>query len=116
MAQYRHLPIYKATYDLLLRVTEVTRHYPRDFKFFAAQIRNEIMEIILLIYRANSYRAKRAALLEAVIEHMQVVELALQLSRDMQFISTKQFSSVVELTDSILRQAQGWRSASGSAE
>jgi hypothetical protein len=26
MAQYQHLPIYKATYDLLLRVTEVTRH------------------------------------------------------------------------------------------
>lgn len=25
MAQYQHLPIYKQTYDLLVRVTEITR-------------------------------------------------------------------------------------------
>ena len=63
MAQYRHLPIYKATYDLLVQVTEVTRHFPRDFKTFATRIREEVMDVVLLIYRANSSRDERAGLL-----------------------------------------------------
>ena len=39
MAQYQHLPIYKITYDLLVKTTEVTRHFPRDFKTFATRLR-----------------------------------------------------------------------------
>lgn len=42
MAQYQHLPIYKVTYDLLLKVTEITRHFPKDFKHsLAARLRDE---------------------------------------------------------------------------
>jgi hypothetical protein len=59
MAQYQHLPIYKQTYDLLVRVTEITRGYPRDFKPFASKIREQVMEVVLLIYRANSVRAEQ---------------------------------------------------------
>ena len=60
MAQYKHLPIYKQTYDLLVRVTEITRGYPRDFKPIASKIREQVMEVVLLIYRANSVRARLA--------------------------------------------------------
>ena len=61
MAQYQHLPIYKATYDLLLKVTEVTRHFPRDFKHsLAATLRDEVLGVVVLIYRANSSRSRRA--------------------------------------------------------
>ena len=60
MAQYQHLPIYKVTYDLLVKTTEVTRHFPRDFKTFATRLREEMIDIVLLIYRANSDRAERA--------------------------------------------------------
>jgi hypothetical protein len=57
MAHYQHLPIYKTTYDLLVAVTAVTRHFPRDFKGFATRIREDVMDMVLLIYRANSLRA-----------------------------------------------------------
>ena len=66
MAQYKHLPIYKQTYDLLVRVTEITRGYPRDFKPFASRIREQVMEVVLLIYRANSVRAERVRLLASI--------------------------------------------------
>lgn len=58
MAQYQHLPIYKQTYDLLVRVTDITRGYPRDFKPFASKLREQVMEVVLLIYRANAYRQR----------------------------------------------------------
>jgi hypothetical protein len=81
MAQYQHLPIYKATYDLLLKVTEATRHFPRDFKHsLAAMLREEVLAVVVLIYRANSARDKRTELLDQVVERMQVVELMLRLS------------------------------------
>lgn len=116
MAQYQHLPIYKATYDLLVAVTQVTRHFPRDFKTYATRIREEVMEVVLLIYRANSSRDERAALLTVIVERMQGIELSLRLAKDMHLLSVKQFSSVVMLTDSVLRQAQGWRKTAVSAE
>ena len=33
MAQYQHLPIYKATYDLLARVTQVTAGFSKAYKY-----------------------------------------------------------------------------------
>ena len=33
MARYKHLPIYKSTYDLLQKVTFYTRNFPREFCF-----------------------------------------------------------------------------------
>jgi hypothetical protein len=32
MAQYKHLPIYKTTYELLEMITLRTRNFLRDFK------------------------------------------------------------------------------------
>ncbi len=32
MAQYKHLPIYKGTYDLLIRVMTATKDFPREYK------------------------------------------------------------------------------------
>jgi hypothetical protein len=116
MAQYQHLPIYKATYDLLLRVTEVTRHFPRDFKTFATRVREDVVEVVLLIYHANSRRAERATLLGVIVERMQAVELALRLAKDLRLMSVRQFSSVVILTDSVIRQASGWQKSAVSAE
>jgi len=116
MAHYQHLPIYKITYDLLVKTTEVTRHFPRDFKTFATRLREEMIDIVLLIYRANSDRTERARLLTAIVERMQAIELSLRLARDLRLLSVNQFSAVVMLTDSVVRQASGWRKSTASAE
>jgi hypothetical protein len=45
LAQYKHLPIYKLTYDLLNEVTKHTRHYPKDFKYtLGTKVRDETVE------------------------------------------------------------------------
>ena len=55
MAQYQHLPIYKQTYDILLRAMTATKDFPREYKFTLGQkIKDELIDLVILIYRATS--------------------------------------------------------------
>lgn len=112
MAQYQHLPIYKTTYELLEQITKVTHEFPRDYKHsLGVKLREEVVDLVVFIYKANSFRSERAIFVALILERMQVVELLVRLCKDMRLISVKAFSETVALTDSIERQAQGWLKA-----
>jgi len=112
MAQYQHLPIYKVTYELLLQITKVTKEFPRDYKHsLAAKLRDEAVDLVVYIYKANSLRAERAKYVGVILARMQVIELLVRLCKDLRLINIKQFSETVALTDSVGRQAQGWLKA-----
>lgn len=113
MAQYKHLPIYKGTYDLLLRVMLATKDFPREHKYTLGQkLRDEVLELILFIYRANG-ATDRAAHITAIIERVQLIEVMIRLAHDMRVLSRGQYVGLVEMTDSLARQAQGWLKSSG---
>ncbi len=108
MAHYKHLPIYKTTYELLALVTRKTKDFPRDFKYsLGDKIRGECIDLVVSIYKANSSK-HRKELLENILERVQVIELMLRLSKDLHLINVDGFSEIVSLTDSLARQAQGW--------
>jgi hypothetical protein len=112
MAQYKHLPIYKTTYELLEAVTQKTRHFPRDFKYsLGDKLRNECVELVVFIYKANSTRDK-VEFLTQILERVQVIELLLRLSKDLRLLTVQGFAEIVQITDSLGRQAQGWLKAS----
>jgi hypothetical protein len=114
MAQYQHLPIYKVTYDLLSLVTKRTKEFPRDFKYsLGDKIRNECIDLVIFIYKANSTKDK-VDYLNKILERVQVIELMLRLSKDLNLLNVKAFSEIIVLTDSISRQAQGWVNKSRS--
>jgi hypothetical protein len=109
MALHTALPIYKVAYDLFDISTDLAKNMPRDFKHsIGGKLRDECVEIVTLIFRANVARDK-APHLGTLIERVQVVELLLRLSRDKRLISTGQYSKAVELTNSVGKQAGGWR-------
>ena len=109
MAQYQHLPIYKTTYELLNQITRITKDFPRDFKYsLAAKLRDEVVDLVIFVYKANTFLKERAHFIALLLERMQVIELLVRLSKDMHLINIKAFSETVVLTDSIGRQAQGW--------
>lgn len=55
MAQYDNLPVYKAAYDLLQSIYRDMGNVPRDVKFTLVEtLKNELTEILVLIYKANS--------------------------------------------------------------
>jgi hypothetical protein len=107
------LPIYRVTYQLLERITKYARNFPRDMKLsLAGRLQQECVELVLNVYRANAARQGRAQYINVVLERVQVVELLIRLCRDLHLVSTAQYAAVIELTDQIGRQAQGWRKAS----
>lgn len=109
MAQYKHLPIYKTTYELLETVTRKNKDFPRDFKYsLGDKIRSECIELVVFIYKANSVRQQRRDHLQQILERVQVIELMLRLAKDLHLLSVTAFSEIVLLTDSLARQAQGW--------
>jgi hypothetical protein len=109
MAKYDELPIYKSAYDLLLNITDLTKNFPKDFKHSTGtMLRDEVMFIILLIFRANVNKQTRTKYTGEIIERIQVVSVLLRLSKDMKFISIRQFSTAVIFIDSISKQVTGW--------
>jgi hypothetical protein len=112
MALHSELPIYKVAYDLLGLILQVARTMPRDVKQqVGGALRDECVQITVLIFRANVARDKAPHLLE-VIERLQVAELLLRLSHDLRFIGQKQYAAAIALTAMIGKQANGWRKKS----
>jgi len=109
MALHTHLPIYKVAYNLLDTITDLAKNMPRDFKAsIGGKLRDECVEIVVLIFRANCAHDK-VPHLDLLIERLQVTELLLRLSRDKRLVSTGQYAQAIELTNSIGKQANGWR-------
>lgn len=109
MAIHTALPIYKVAYELLDAATDMTKNMPREYKAsIGGKIREECVELMVLIFRANTARDKSPHL-QLLIERLQVAELLIRLSKDKRFISIKQYAKAVELTSQIGKQANGWR-------
>jgi hypothetical protein len=116
MAQYQHLPIYKQTYDILLRTMTATKEFPREYKYTLGQkIKDELIELVVMIYRANTATDK-ARHIESIVERVQAIQLMLRLSHDMRILPRRHHAALSEMTDELARQAQGWLKSSGKGK
>ena len=103
------LPIYRATYQLLEKVANYSKHFHRSYKLsLAPRLQTECTEMVMDVYRANAARQGRREIVERILERVRVVELMLRLCRDLRQISIKQHANVIEMTEAIGRQAYGW--------
>jgi len=108
MAQYDTLPIYKATYDFLLRIMHAITHFPREYKYtIGERIQTQALDLIILIYKINSSQNK-VPLLKEMQEQIQLLYLLLRVAHDMKMMPTEKFASIVEMVDGISTQAKGW--------
>jgi len=54
LALFSDLPVYKATYDLLLSIFRFTKDFSKEYKYtFGEIIKFEIIELITITYRSN---------------------------------------------------------------
>jgi hypothetical protein len=109
MARHEHLPIYKQSYELLQQAVHVSKDFPREFKFTVGQrLRDEILQLLVLIYRANS-QIDKAVVIAETLENILVVELLIRLCHDLRILPKKHYASLVLLTESLAKQAEGWK-------
>jgi hypothetical protein len=111
MALYSELPVYKATYDLLLGIFRFTKDFGKEYKYTVGErLKKETIELLTLIYRANVKRDKQEVLQEAR-ERIEVIRLFIRLIKDMQQISVKQFVQINEVIENVSKQLTGWQKA-----
>lgn len=109
MAQYDNLPVYKAVYDLLQSIYRDTGNVPRDVKFTLIEtLKNELTEILVLIYKANSTSEKLPLIIE-MRERIVGVKVRLRLLHDLRHISTKLYAHQVEQVESVSKQLASWQ-------
>ena len=109
MATYNELPVYKASYDLLLAIFEFTKGFSKEYKYTVGEsLKKETIDLLTLIYRANSRQDKREVLQEAR-ERIEVIRLFIRLMKDMKQINLKKFVAVNKVVENVSKQLAGWQ-------
>ncbi len=108
MANYIELPVYKASYDLLLQIFKLTHSLIREYKYtLGEKLKNETTELLSNIYRANRTREKAGYLLIAR-ENLELVRLYIRVLKDMNQISNKKHIFINLSIESVSKQLAGW--------
>lgn len=111
MARYDQLPVYKASYDLLVTIFKLARHFKRDIKYtLGDRLKTETVDMITNIYRANS-RVEKGPLIGKARENIEVIRLYMRLLKDLQQIKISHFVEVNRLIESVSKQLVGWQKA-----
>ena len=109
---YDNLPVYKATYDLLLTVFRLNRNFQRAYRYTLGEnVKNELVALLVCIYHANSTQQKTEHLVKAR-EHVVVVKLQIRLLMDLKQISLKQYAAAAEQIESVSKQLAAWHKSS----
>lgn len=109
---YDNLPVYKATYDLLLLLFKLNRNFQRDYRYTLGEnIKNELVDLLVCIYKANA-SAQKSAILEEARGHVVVAKLQFRLLSDLKQINVKQYAAVAERIESISKQLAAWHKSS----
>jgi uncharacterized protein YigA (DUF484 family) len=109
MAKYDDLPVFKASYDLLLAIFLFTKEFKKEFKYTVGEsLKKETLELIMLIYRANSKQDKLETL-QSAREKIEVIRLLVRLMKDLKQISLDKFVQVNKKVEIVSRQLTGWQ-------
>jgi hypothetical protein len=112
MALHTSLPIHKTGYDLHATVAGLVMNLPRNVKAtLGNRMLDAAMAMLLLVREANQ-ASDKVPHISQLLERLEVLELLLRTCLDLRFISHGQWARAVELTDSIGKQAGGWRKQS----
>lgn len=108
MAIYTNLPIYKDAYLLLLATSKLMPNLPRDCRYTLGQdTRRKVMELIVLIYRANR-TTNKAKIISDMRELLLEAQVYLRLMSDMRYMSEKKYLEFAEHTASMSKQLVAW--------
>ena len=109
MGTYNELPVYKATYDLLLGIFQFTKDFSKEYKYTVGEsLKKETIELIMLIYRANS-RPDKQSVLQTARENIEVIRLLIRLMHDLHQISLQKFVTVNQHVENVSKQLAGWQ-------
>jgi len=111
MSKHSFLPIYKDSYDLFLYFYPISSNFAKEFKYSLGEnIKNEMMEILLNIYRANNNKNKKEFIIKAR-ENVEKIIIYIRILKDLKQINLKKFAYLNQQINSIEKQLSFWQKA-----
>ena len=108
MALFTELHVYKACYDLLLMIYALSKNFRKDTRYTIGEgVKKDVFELVLLLYRANTYTDQKEHLLKAR-ERVEVIRLSLRLLKDLKQIPLESFVQLNEHVEKISKQIVAW--------
>jgi hypothetical protein len=105
---YYQLPVYKASYDLLLSIYIFSKNLTREYKYTIGQdLKIEAKNLMIEIYKANSTYNKKEIIKKAG-ERLLIIRLNIRILKDLKEISLKKFIYINEKIENISKQLSGW--------
>lgn len=109
MALHTDLEIHKVAEELLGLSLDLVRNIPRDLKqVVGAKIRDECLQVLVLIGRANMTREKLPHI-NLLLESIWMLNYLLRALTNRGLISKGQHAKVMMMTASVGRQANAWK-------
>lgn len=109
MATYDNLPVYKESYDLLILTFGVVKNFEKQYKYTLwDKIKNEIVDLITSIYRANSSFDERLVNLKKARGQVEVLRLYVRVCKDLKIISLWKFADISLNIESLSKQLFAW--------
>ena len=111
MALHFETRIYAAIVELGKTVIPIIRNMHRDVKqLLGRMILDEVLWMGVLIMRINKAPdASRRPMIEDLLEHLELAQMALRLCRELKYITPSDWANSLPLVESIGKQAYGWR-------
>ena len=102
------LTIFEKTYQLILWLYPAVRKFPKAQRFvLGQQIENTALDILRGIIRANAERDK-LPLLKNVSVDLDTLRILLRLSKDLEFLSVRQYGFAAERVNEVGKLLGGW--------
>jgi len=109
MSKYDDLPVYKASYDLLLAIFRFTKEFSKEYKYTIGEsLKKETLELITLLFRANS-KTDKLEILQTAREKIEMIRLFIRLLKDLKQISLEKFVQVNKQVENVSKQLTGWQ-------
>lgn len=99
MALYYDLKVFKDVYQLILKIFESTKDFPREYKYtFGQDMKRDAIVLVRSIYRANKAKSK-TEYLEAFLDDFEILKLEARLCVDLKILPPKiDFKQIEALT------------------
>lgn len=110
---FQNPPIFEKTYELILWLYLRVNKFPKSQRFVLGQhIENTILQVLKGIIQANSERKKLPYLKQTSVE-LDKLRILVRLSKDLRFISIRQYGFAAKKINEIGRMLGGWMKVSG---
>lgn len=114
MAQYLHLNIYKKSFDFLVKLTQITSNFQRDFRFtIGEKLNSTTIGFIVLIYKANSAKeSERVEYILRLLDELQKITVLTRLATELKNIPRERYMELALMLEDIEKQLNGWKNHS----